>query len=144
MALLHRRETDVPQPSLWSRFDWQRFLVGWAGLFHAAVAFTLAGAPYWQILNAGTAPVFALASRYVWALLFAVAAASAVSMLLTNYRPALQMLTWLTVFPLGGTWLVAFALAVLQGHGSALSVIVWPVIYIPFALAAIRIGLGRR
>ena len=143
MTLLHRREAQS-QPSLWSRFDWQRFLIFWCAVFHAAVAFTLACAPYWQILNAGTAPVFALASRYLWALLFAVAAASAVAMLLTNYRPGLQMLTWLTVFPLGGTWLVAFTLAVLQGHGSALSVIVWPVIYIPFALAAIRIGLGRR
>lgn len=144
MALLHRRETDVPQPSLWSRFDWQRFLILWAAVFHAAVAVTLAAAPYWQILNAGTAPVFALASRYLWALLFAIAAASTVAMLLTNYRPALQMLTWLTVFPLGGTWLAAFTLAVLHGQGSALSVIVWPALYGPFALAAIRIGLGRR
>jgi hypothetical protein len=124
-------------------FDWQRFLVAWCGSFHLLIAFTLALAPYGQIYNAGTAPVYEIASRYVWAGLFLLA--GALSLVLLRRQTALvQCLTWLTVLPLGGAWLTAFILAVLDGRGSAIGVVVWPFLYGPPVLAGLRIALGKR
>jgi len=125
------------------QFDWQRFLVGWAAAFHLLVAVTLALAPYEQIYNAGTAPVYDIASRYVWAALFFVAGSAAV-FLLRRQTALVQCLTWFTVLPLGGAWLTAFSLAVIDGRGSAIGVVVWPFLYAPWALAGIRIALGKR
>jgi hypothetical protein len=129
----------------WQRvhFDWQRFLVAWCAAFHLLIAFTLALAPYQQIYNAGTAPVYLIASRYVWAALFLVA--GLFSLLLLRRQTALvQCLTWFTVLPLGGTWLTAFVLAVYAGRGSAIGVVVWPFLYLPWAVAGVRIALGKR
>lgn len=126
---------------LWS--GWERFLVAWCSGFHALIAFTLAFAPLDQIYNAGTRPVFEIASRYVWAAIFALAALFS-AFLLHRQTARVQMLTWLTVLPLGGMWLFAFALAVINGRGSAIGVVVWPFLYGPWAIAAIRIGLGKR
>lgn len=128
---------------LWRRFSWDRFLVAWCAAFHGLIAFTLACAPYSQIYNAGTKPVYYLANRYVWAALF-LAAGLASALLLHRQTVAVQILTWFTVLPLGGAWLTAFALAVSNGSGSAIGVVVWPFLYGPFAIAAIRIGLGKR
>lgn len=138
-------QTAVGVMHFWQRwsFDWQRFLIQWCAAFHLLVAFTLAFAPYNQIFNAGTAPVFEIASRYVWAGLFLVAGIAAV-VLLHRRTTAVQLLTWFTVLPLGGAWLTAFALAVLNGRGSAIGVVVWPFLYGPWALAAVRMALGKR
>lgn len=130
------------QPVL-HRWDWHAFLVGWCAAFHGLVAVTLFLAPWPQIYNAGTAPVFALASRYVWASLY-LAAGAAATMQLRSPMGRWQFATWLTVFPLGATWLTAFTLAVLQGSGSALSIVVWPFLYGPWAVVAVRVGLGKR
>ena len=129
--------------SQWRRFEWDRFLVAWCAGFHLLIAFTLTLAPYEQIFNAGTRPVFQIASRYVWAGIFAAAGLLALSLL--RWRPPpVQILTWFVVLPLGGTWLTAFSLAVLDGQGSAIGVVVWPFLYGPWALAGIRIALGKR
>lgn len=139
----HRQEHERPPFEEPRRFDWPRFLLGWCVLFHAATALTLATAPWHQLLTQGTAPVFELASRYVWAAAFAAAAALS-GALLHRPRPVLQALTWLTVMFLGGVWLTAFSLAVWDGAGSALGVVVWPFLYGPWAVVAMRLGLGRR
>src|SRR5690349_6518074 len=83
------------------RFEWNTFLVGWCAAFHILIAVTLAFAPYGQIYNAGTAPVYEIASRYVWAALFLFAGVSAV-FLLRRQNLLVQCLTWFTVLPLGG------------------------------------------
>lgn len=130
----------------WSQrfqFDWQRFLTGLCAAFHLGVAVPLALAPIEQILNAGTAPVFDLANRYVWAVAFLIAGAAATA-LLRWQTPLVQCLTWFTVLPLGGTWLTAFALAVISGRGSAIGVVVWSTLYGLFAVVALRIALGKR
>ena len=127
----------------WRRFEWDRFLVAWCAGFHLLIAFTLTFAPYEQIFNAGTRPVFQIASRYVWAGIFLTAGLLALSLLRWRTTPV-QILTWFVVLPLGGTWLTAFALAVLNGQGSAIGVVVWPFLYGPWAVAGIRIALGKR
>lgn len=120
---------------------WDRFLVGWCALFHLAMAAPLAFAPVEQIINAGTQPVFDLAGRYVWALVFLTAGVLAAAAL---RWPSLQLAAWLTVFGVGGLWLTAFALAVLNDRGSAIGVTVWPFLYGPWAVAAVRMALGKR
>lgn len=122
---------------------WERVLLGASVVFHGLIASALAFAPYDQIYNAGTAPVYDLAPRYVWAVAFTVAAAA--STLLTIRRTTLrQALTWFTVLPLGGAWLTAFVLAVIDGRGSAIGVVVWLVLYGIWGLVAARIALGKR
>ena len=127
----------------WRRFEWDRFLVGWCAAFHVATAVPLAFAPYEQIFNAGTAPVFAMFSRYVWAAVFLTVGIITASLL--RWRtPLVQFLTWFTVLPLGGAWLTAFLLAVLDGRGSAIGLTVWIALYGPWSVAGVRIALGRR
>lgn len=122
---------------------WDRFLIAWCAAFHMAMAVPLAFAPRAQIVNAGTAPVYEIASRYVWAGIFLGAGLLAVAVL---YRPPawVQMLAWVAVFGVGGAWLTAFILAVLNDKGSAIGVTVWPFLYGPWAVAATRMALGKR
>jgi hypothetical protein len=127
----------------WRRFHWDRFLLGWCAAFHLLAGLILAFAPLGQVLTEGTRPVLELASRHVWAVVFLAAAAASAS-LLWRAEPWRQLAAWLTVFPLGLMWLTAFTLAVLDGRGSALVVVVWPFLYIPWGLAAVRLGLGKR
>lgn len=145
---LPRQRTDDEAALLevvkrWRRFEWDRFLIGLCGAFHLGVAVPLAFAPYGQIFNAGTEPVFELASRYVWAGLFLLAGVAAVALLRWRTTPV-QILTWFTVLPLGGAWLTAFALAVFNGRGSAIGVVVWLTLYGLFTVVAARIALGKR
>ena len=122
---------------------WDRFLVAWCAAFHLAMAAPLAFAPKAQIVNAGTAPVFDIASRNVWAVIFLTAGLLAVAALHWQTAPV-QLLTWLIVFGVGGAWLTAFSLAVLNDRGSAIGVTVWPFLYGPWAVAGIRMALGKR
>jgi len=122
---------------------WDRFLVAWCAAFHIAMAAPLAFAPKAQIVNAGTQPVFEIASRHVWAGIFLAAGLLAAAVL---YDPPkwCQLGAWLVVFGVGGAWLTAFILAVLNDKGSAIGVTVWPFLYGPWAVAAVRMALGKR
>jgi hypothetical protein len=122
---------------------WDRFLVAWCSLFHLAAAWVLATAPYKLVWTEGTAPVLELASRYVWAVDFAAAGLLSWALLRTS-RALVQMACWFVVMVTGGLWVTAFSLAVLRGEGSALGIVVWPFLYGPWAIVAVRVGLGRR
>jgi hypothetical protein len=122
---------------------WERFLLALCSLFHLWLAVTLAFAPTAQILNAGTQPVFELAPRGVWAAWFFLAGAAAAA-LLRWHTKTLQAVTWFSVFPLAFAWLSAFVMAVLDGRGSAIGIVVWSTLTLLWAPVAIRLALGKR
>ena len=135
------REVDAVHP--WARlrhFDWDRAQVVIVAGFHLLVAFTVLFAPVEQVVTEGTLPVFDLAGRAVWAPVFAVAGVSA-ALLARKVTLVRQLATWLTVMPLGFTWTGAFAIAVIQGRGSAIGLIVWPTLLAAWAISAVRIAL---
>ena len=127
----------------WRRFEWARFLLALCVLFHLWMAAAIAFAPDRQIITEGTARVFELAPRGFWAVCYLLAALGALA-LMVRVTAATQLLTWFTVFPLASTWVGAFTLAVLEGGGSAIGLIVWPAVYLPWAVVAIRLALGKR
>lgn len=124
-------------------FRWEQFLIRWCAAFHGLMALIFAVAPLEQLHNAGTDPVFRLASRSVWALLFALCAGGSLLML-HKYHPGVQLATWVLVFSVSAIWFAAFLLAVVHHRGSAISIIVWPFLYGPWIVAALRVGLGKR
>jgi hypothetical protein len=139
------RQVRAAKPPNWLRsFDWDRFLLAKCAVFHTLVAFTIFVAPWDQLYNAGTAPVWDMAPRSMWAAGFMAGAIA--SGLAAHYLPRgiLLFFVALMVFPLGIIWFAAFVLAVLQGHGSALSVVVWPFLYSSWLVAIARLGLGKR
>ena len=122
---------------------WERFLLALCALFHTWMGFTLLFAPETQIVNAGTAPVFELAPRWVWAGWFLLAGLAAAA-LLRWHTKTLQAVTWFSVFPLAFAWLSAFVMAVLDGRGSAIGVVVWSTLTLLWAPVAVRLALGKR
>lgn len=146
VRLPHKDQEALMTVGRWMQqlqFDWQRFIVSACALFHLGVASALAAAPYEQIYNAGTAPVYEIATRYVWAAAFALA--GLVSLVLLRRQSGLvQLAWWFSVLPLGGLWWTAFVLAVADGRGSAIGVVVWFVLYGIFSVAGVRIALGKR
>lgn len=149
LTLVHHRrsEVDVARDVVrwWQRFqfDWLRVIIGFCAAFHLGTAVTLALFPYDQIHNAGTAPVYDIASRFVWAALFLLAGVVSV-VLLRRRTVRVQLAWWFTVAPLGAMWWIAFVLAVLDGRGSAIGVVVWLTLYGMFSVAGLRIALGKR
>jgi len=143
----HRNEVSVARDVVrfWQRFqfDWLRVIVGFSAAFHLGTAVTLALAPYNQIYNAGTAPVYEIADRYVWAGWYLLAGVMSV-VLLRRRTARVQIGWWLSTLPLGAMWWLAFVLAVWNGRGSAIGVVVWLTLYGLFAVAGFRIALGRR
>jgi hypothetical protein len=121
---------------------WPKFLLGWAAGFQVVVAVTLAAAPWHQLLTPGTRPVFEIASRYVWAVLYLASACLTASTYWS--RAALRTASWMAVMGLGGVWLTAFSLNVWSGGGSALGVVAWLFLYIPIAAVALHQGLTKR
>ncbi len=140
-----QQESLLHVASLYSRNwpGWERVLLLASVVFHGLIASAMAFAPYNQIYNAGTAPVYDIASRYVWAVMFAIAAATSLLLAIRQTMPR-QIVTWFTVLPLGGLWWTAFVLAVSKGRGSAIGVVVWMVVYGLWAIVALRMALGKR
>jgi hypothetical protein len=122
---------------------WGRVLIGAAGLFHACMAAVLVTFPFDQLLTEGTAPIFDLASRYVWAAAFTVAAVG-IAAALRWRTPWLHALVWLAVTFLFGAWLTPLTLAVLNGGGSPVAVVVLLFLYALFFGGAVSNALRQR
>lgn len=122
---------------------WSRVLIAAAGLFHACMAVVLACLPFGQLLTEGTAPIFDLASRYVWAASFAVVAVGIAAALRWS-KPWLHVLVWLAVTFLFGAWLTPLSLAVLNGGGSPVAVVVLLFLYGLIFGGAITNALNQR
>lgn len=122
---------------------WERVLIVFCAGYHLAVAVVLTAFPYDRLLTEGTRPVLELLSPGWWSFLFFGGAVSA-GLLLVRDSWLLQLVTLIGVLLLGGTWLTAFALAVLNGDGSPVLLAVWPFFYGPWFVLAIRIAQGKR
>lgn len=116
------------------RFDWDRFMLGWATAFHLVAAILMAVWPYEQLANDVTRPILALADRQVWTLLF-LAAFMALTALYASPSRLYGLIVLILVLFLGGVWLTALGLAVLHGEGSPMFVLVWFFLYVPWLLA---------
>jgi hypothetical protein len=92
---------------------------------HLLGAFTLLAAPHTQLFTQGARPALDLMPRALWAALFLAGGLGAVS-LLFRYTGPRQFVTWLLVIPVQCVWVGASALAVIDGHGGALSMVFLP------------------
>lgn len=122
---------------------WDQALIHWCAFFHAAAGLIFLFTPYELVWTEGTAPVLAMAPQHFWAVVFLAGAVLCWLLLRSDWVP-LQLLTWAVVFIPGGTWLSAFLVAAFRGEVSGLGALVWFVLYGPWALAAVRVGLGKR
>ena len=131
--------------ALYARYwpGWGRFVIGASAAFHAALAVVLVTFPYEQLVTEGTRPVFDTWSRYVWAGSFAVAAVGLAASLRWR-KPALHVVVWLWVTFLFGAWLTPLSLAVLDGGGSPVAVVVLLFLYGIFFGGAISNALRQR
>ena len=123
---------------------WERFLLVVCAGAHLLLGGALLFAPDEQVINAGTRAVFELAPRWGWGIACLIAGLAAAS-LLHRITVVRQMVTWLTVIPLGFAWFAAFVLPLLiTGRGSAIGAVIFPTVYLIFGAVAVRIGLRRR
>ena len=146
--LPYRHEDEVALlrvAALYARLwpGWGRFIIGAAAAFHAALAVVLVTVPYGQLVTEGTAPVFALWPRYVWAGSFALAAVG-LSVVLRWRKPVLHAVVWLWVTFLFGAWLTPLSVAVLDGGGSPVAVVVLLTVYALFFAGAVGNALRQR
>ena len=121
---------------------WERFTLAACTAFHLLIAGALFFAPDHQVFNAGTKPIFDLASRYVWGAACLSAAVTG-ALLLQRRTMFRQMATWYVVIPLGFMWSGTFLIALIAGQGSAIGAVVFPFLYLWFGAAAIRISLRK-
>ena len=87
--------------------------------------------------------MFALASRYVWAGLSALAAIR-VGTVLRWRAPVVHAVICIGVFAVGGAWFSPLLAAVLAGAGSPMAVVFWPAAYGSFALGTVSYALKNR
>jgi hypothetical protein len=119
---------------------WDRATVTTAAVFHAVMAMVIVLAPREIVVTDGTLPVFQMAPREAWAVLFAVAGVAAF-LLAIKVTITRQLVTWFTIVPLGFAWTYAFADAVIAGRGSAIALLVWLTLLAVWSISAVRIAL---
>lgn len=125
----------------WQRTDWDRVGVCIVAVFYLWLSLTLLLAPDRQVITQGSRAAFELLPPEAWAAGFFVGGLAAVTLAwsVTGVR---QALAWLLIFPAQTVWLGASVIAVLQGGGSAIGVVLWAVILAFTALTAIRLGIA--
>ena len=124
-------------------FDWAKFLLRCGMTLHLVAAVVVGTWPYEQLLTEGTRPVFELAPRSVWALLFI---GGGLLLLALSMQPttALAAFTGLLTSLVGGAWLTAQFLAVKRGDGSPMALAMWPFLYLPWLTVVARLAAGKR
>lgn len=127
--------------SWWRRADWDRVGVSIVAAFYLWMTLTLLLAPDVQVITQGSRPAFELLPPATWAVGFFLGGVAAVA-LAWRVTGARQAVAWLFVFPAQTVWLGASVLAVLQGGGSAIGVVLWSVILAFTALTAIRLAIA--
>ena len=125
----------------YQRVDWDRVAVSIIAAFYLWLALTLLLAPSSQVLTQGSRPAFDLFPPDRWAVGFLIGALAAV-LLAQHVTGPRQVVAWLLIFPAQTVWLGASVLAVLQGGGSAIGVVLWSVILAFTALTAIRLAIA--
>jgi hypothetical protein len=123
------------------RLDWDRIAVGIVAVMHLWLAVTLVLAPRVQVLTQGSRPAFDLMPPEWWAVWLAVGGIIAVALVL-RVTAVRQVFAWLVVAPAQTVWLAASVLAVTQGGGSAIGVVLWSVLLAFTALTAIRLAIA--
>lgn len=125
----------------WRRVDWDRVAVGVIAGFFVWLSLTLMLAPTQQVLTQGSRPAFDLAPPHVWAwgFLLGGVAATWLAARVTGLR---QAVAWFLVAPAQTVWLGASVMAVLEGGGSAIGVVLWSVVLAFTALTAIRLAIA--
>jgi hypothetical protein len=121
----HRTEEERLMTVGEGRWTRTRTLVSIVAFMHLFGAFTLIAAPHAQLFTQGARPALDLMPRALWALLFLAGGLGACS-LLFRYTGLRQFGTWLLVIPVQCVWVGASALAVLNGHGGAMSMVFLP------------------
>ena len=125
----------------WQRADWDRVAVSVIAGFYLWLSATLLLAPQGQILTQGSAAAFGLMPPDVWAIGFFVGGVAAASVA-WHVTGARQAIAWFMVFPAQTVWLGASILAVVQGGGSAIGVVLWSVILSFTVLTAVRLAVA--
>jgi hypothetical protein len=123
------------------RLDWDRIAVGIVAVMHLWLAFTLVFAPRVQVVTQGSRPAFDVMPPDRWAVWLAIGgtAAALLAARVTAWR---QVIAWVVVAPAQTMWLAASVLAVTQGGGSAIGVVLWSVLLAFTALTAIRLAIA--
>jgi hypothetical protein len=107
------------------QFRWERWLLADCAVFHLLGSIVLYAQGH---------------DTWAWAFL---AGAVFATVVVFHVTTATQLAAWFIVFPLGATWLGAVIIH-LDSGGSPLGLIVWPIIYSHWVVAAVRVALGKR
>ncbi len=125
MTVMHESVTRSAPSGRPRRHGWDRFLLIECTVFHGLCALVLAAS-----------------GRWAWTAAFLVGAIAA-AVLLRRVTAWAQLTAWYVVFPLGIAWGAALVLGITDSAVSTLGVVAWPFLYLPWAVVAVRLALGK-
>lgn len=129
--------------------DWLALQLPVIAGFHALMWSALMFAPAEQVVTVGTLPVLTMidgvsieAHRMIWAVVFAVCAGF-IGLMWRRRCIMLELVAWMVVIPVGFIWAGTFALAVIDGSGSAIGLTIWVSLLCWWGTVALGIGLRQ-
>lgn len=126
-------------PVRWLHDRWARLIIAFCASFHLLMALVLAFASEDVVVTSGTLPVFTLMGRGAWAVVFLIAGVAS-ALLVARVTVPRMIVTWGTVIPLGFAWTGTFAIALIEGRGSAIGLVVWPTLLATFSTAGLWVA----
>lgn len=123
----------------WIHHRWAHLVLLICAVFHIGMSVVILFAPVNMVVTDGTLPVFALMGRPGWSLTFLIAGVAA---LFLAIQPTIvrQLMTWITVVPLGFVWTGTFAVAAIEGRGSVALLLAWPTLLAVWVVAGLWIA----